>query len=184
MLFYCFFCAPLLYWIGLRETESPKVRQQANQSPIERRNVFLAFSFLVYLLLAFFGTGNFASISSFTLPSTYRLVTRFAPFLMATLLIVKILIPIVIVTAAFGVLFRIHGIANPLAIFFLVMATFDLVTLNFFFLVRDYGSWLDIGTSISHFIIASLFSIVILLVYAGSKVLLRGTVYESTVKSQ
>ena len=38
----------------------------------------------------------------------------------------------------------------------LVMAITDVLTMNFFWLVRDEGSWLDIGTSISHFVIASL----------------------------
>lgn len=37
-----------------------------------------------------------------------------------------------------------------------VMAISDILTMNFFWLVRDEGSWLDIGTSISHFVIASL----------------------------
>ena len=37
-----------------------------------------------------------------------------------------------------------------------VMAISDVLTMNFFWLVRDEGSWLDIGTSISHFVIASL----------------------------
>ena len=37
-----------------------------------------------------------------------------------------------------------------------VMAVSDVLTLNFFWMVRDEGSWLDIGTSISHFVIASL----------------------------
>lgn len=38
----------------------------------------------------------------------------------------------------------------------IVMAICDVMTMNFFWLVRDEGSWLDIGTSISHFVIASL----------------------------
>ena len=40
-----------------------------------------------------------------------------------------------------------------------VMAISDVLTMNFFWLVRDEGSWLDIGTSISHFVIASLLSV-------------------------
>ena len=36
-----------------------------------------------------------------------------------------------------------------------VMAISDVLTLNFFWMVKDEGSWLDIGTTISHFVIAS-----------------------------
>ena len=38
----------------------------------------------------------------------------------------------------------------------LVMAISDVLTMNFFWLVKDEGSWLDIGTSITNFVIASM----------------------------
>lgn len=39
------------------------------------------------------------------------------------------------------------------------MAVSDVLTLNFFWKVRDEGSWLEIGESISHFAICSLLGI-------------------------
>uniref|UniRef100_A0A2I3HS09 GPI ethanolamine phosphate transferase 1 n=1 Tax=Nomascus leucogenys TaxID=61853 RepID=A0A2I3HS09_NOMLE len=94
-----------------------------------RRAFFLVF----FLVTAFFGTGNIASINSFDLASVYCFLTVFSPFMMGALMMWKILIPFVLVMCAFEAPF-----------FFLQ---------HFFFLVKDYGSWLDIGTSISHYVI-------------------------------
>uniref|UniRef100_A0A2K5EY42 GPI ethanolamine phosphate transferase 1 n=1 Tax=Aotus nancymaae TaxID=37293 RepID=A0A2K5EY42_AOTNA len=88
-----------------------------------RRAFFLVF----FLVTAFFGTGNIASINSFDLASVYCFLTVFSPFMMGSLMMWKILIPFVLVMCAFEA--------------------------HFFFLVKDYGSWLDIGTSISHYVI-------------------------------
>lgn len=134
-------------------------------------SLFMSFKILVYTLLAFFGTGNFASIASFSLPSVYRLITVFAPFTMSVLLIGKIFIPLLFLAAAFGALLRSLRLP-PMSIFLLLIGTIDLMTLNFFFLVRDQGSWLEIGTSISHFVISSVFSVVTLLLYGLSEALL------------
>ena len=67
----------------------------------------------------------------------------------------KLMIPFAVISANLGILNRRLGVA-PSSLFMMVMAISDVLTMNFFWLVRDEGSWLDIGTSISHFVIASL----------------------------
>ena len=67
----------------------------------------------------------------------------------------KIIVPFAVISANLGILNRRLGVA-PSSLFMLVMAISDVLTMNFFWLVRDEGSWLDIGTSISHFSIASM----------------------------
>ncbi|KAI9720244.1 MAG: Glycosyl phosphatidyl inositol anchor synthesis [Candelaria pacifica] len=115
----------------------------------------IALFFLFLLQSAFFSTGNVASVSSFSLESVYRLIPVFNPFSQGALLILKIMIPFAVISANLGILNRRLGVA-PSALFMVVMAISDVMTLNFFFMVRDEGSWLDIGTTISHFVIASM----------------------------
>ncbi|KAF9936165.1 Glycosyl phosphatidyl inositol anchor synthesis, partial [Modicella reniformis] len=129
-----------------------------------------AIFFLFFINVAFFGTGNVASLASFSLQSVFRLTTMFNPFLMGALLIVKILIPFFLVSSIFRVLGRSLDLP-PFSLFLLVLATTDVMTLNFFYLVRDDGSWLEIGTSISHFCISSLMVLFTILLFALSDLL-------------
>ncbi|GFT79498.1 GPI ethanolamine phosphate transferase 1 [Trichonephila clavipes] len=54
---------------------------------------------------------------------------------------------------------------SPRALFLLILLMSDFLGLHFFFLVKDTGSWLDIGTSLSHFIISITIIIFIMLLY-------------------
>lgn len=67
---------------------------------------------------------------------------------------VKIIVPFAILSANLGILNRRLGVP-PSSLFMIVMAIGDVMTIRFFWMVRDEGSWLDIGTSISHFCISS-----------------------------
>ncbi|CAH1756898.1 3923_t:CDS:2 [Entrophospora sp. SA101] len=125
---------------------------------------------LAPLMIAFFGTGNVASLSSFSLSSVYRLTTIFDPFLMGALLLLKILIPFFIVSSVFSVINKSLNLP-AFSLFLLVLSTCDIMTLNFFYLVKDYGSWLEIGTTISHFVISNLFSLFMIILFGLSEIL-------------
>ncbi|XP_047622976.1 GPI ethanolamine phosphate transferase 1 isoform X1 [Phacochoerus africanus] len=113
-----------------------------------RRAFFLVF----FLVTAFFGTGNIASVNSFDLASVYCFLTVFSPYMMGALMIWKILIPFVFVMCAFEAVQLTTQLSSK-SLFLMVIITSDIMALHFFFLIKDFGSWLDIGTSISHYVI-------------------------------
>ena len=55
-----------------------------------------------------------------------------------------------------------------------VMSLADWGTMRFFWTVRDEGSWLEIGSSISHFCIASLLGVFVAILEAGSEAFVAG----------
>ena len=57
----------------------------------------------------------------------------------------------------------------------LIILISDMMSLTFFFLVRDEGSWLDVGLSISNFSIVLLMNISITLVMMLSSLLATKT---------
>jgi phosphatidylinositol glycan class N len=124
--------------------------------------------FTLYLLQsAFFSTGNIASVSSFSLDAVYRLIPVFDPFSQGALLILKILVPFVLLSATLGVLNKRLGFA-PGALFMGLIVFGDWLTINFFWMVRDEGSWLEIGETISRFCIVSALGVFAAVIEAGS----------------
>ncbi|KAJ6084389.1 GPI ethanolamine phosphate transferase 1 [Penicillium sp. IBT 16267x] len=185
-LFYFVFCMTLVTWVrlehaiyvhnGSNATKSSKSSGSpatSNSGPTATATVDgqtyryraltvsdarVALFFFFLLQSAFFSTGNVASLSTFTLESVRRLIPVFAPFSQGALLLFQILIPFAIISANLGILNRRLEV-GPSALFMVVMSISDVMTLNFFYLVRDEGSWLDIGMTISHYCIASVLCI-------------------------
>lgn len=194
-LFYFCFSGTLLVWLTLESRLAEyQVRHSATtdaapedapdtpdgSQSLNSGHLRLALFFLFFIHVGFFGTGNVASISSFYLEPVYRLVPVFNPFLMASLLIFKLMIPFLVVSAVFTALNLRLGLPS-FALFVTTLTISDVLTLNFFFLVTDEGSWLQIGQSISHFSIASLLLVfVILLNWVGE--VLVGSPAQSKVK--
>ncbi|OTA37410.1 hypothetical protein BTJ68_02235 [Hortaea werneckii EXF-2000] len=130
--------------------------------------------FFLYLLQsAFFSTGNIASVSSFSLDAVYRLLPIFDPFSQGALLLLKMLAPFALVSANLGILTKRLKLQGG-SLFAVVMGISDYLTLRFFWEVRDEGSWLDIGESISMFVIASTLCVFVAALEALSEVFVKG----------
>jgi len=164
-LFYVVFCLLLATWVQLESLLSPR----AAQTPRSLRLSDVRISLYLFFLLqsAFFSTGNIASISSFSLDSVYRLIPVFSPFLMGALLLYKLMIPFAVISANLAILNKRLNV-GPSAVFMVVTAVSDVLTLNFFWMVRDEGSWLEIGSTISHFCIGGLLGVFVGVLEGGS----------------
>lgn len=192
-LFYFFYCVTLLTWVRLEHysqkflAPSPK-KEELNGNgngkpstesfissfrPLKLSDARVALFFFVLLQSAFFSTGNVASVSSFSLESVCRLVPVFDPFSQGALLIVKIMIPFALISANLGILNKRLGVA-PSALFMVAMALSDVLTLHFFWVVKDEGSWLEIGSTISHFAIASMLCVFVAALEGISAIFISG----------
>lgn len=185
----------VLNWVGLehkmrehtssstpeKRAESEKILNGRNSNypyrAIDLSDARVALFFFFLLQSAFFSTGNIASVSSFSLESVTRLIPVFNPFSQGALLILKILIPFAIISANLGILNRRLGVP-PSALFMIVVSISDVMTLNFFYMVRDEGSWLDIGTTISQFVISSALCIFVAGLEFLSEPLVAGVEFE------
>lgn len=151
-LFYACLGFCLICWMVLeRGLQAPtSVRSKMYTREIAPGDVRHAAVFLILIDAAFFGTGNVASIASFDLSSVYRITTRFNPFVMGALVMLKVLIPMITVAAAFLVVLKSQR-APAFESYLIFLILCDVVAVRFFFQITTVGSWLDIGSSVSRF---------------------------------
>jgi phosphatidylinositol glycan class N len=193
-LFYLAFSATLITWVLLEHsiytysmtsakksgTGFPEVPVSLSSSPFRSLTLTdarISLFFLTLLQSAFFSTGNMASISSFSLESVNRIIPVFDPFSQGGLLILKLMIPFALISANLGILNKRLGVA-PSALFMVVIAISDFLTLHFFWVVKDEGSWLEIGSTISHFCIASLLCLFVASLEGVSELFIAGVEVE------
>jgi phosphatidylinositol glycan class N len=197
-LFYFAFSCTLITWVRLEHrvyrsftTRASPVSAVDASAPTDRvtapekheyrsltlADARIALFFLYFLQSAFFSTGNIASISSFSLDAVARLIPVFDPFSQGALLIMKIFAPFALVSANLGLLTRRLRLKSG-ALFALVMAIGDWLTLRFFWSVRDEGSWLEIGESISVFVIASALCVFVAGLEMVSEAFVRGIEFD------
>uniref|UniRef100_A0A672U634 GPI ethanolamine phosphate transferase 1 n=1 Tax=Strigops habroptila TaxID=2489341 RepID=A0A672U634_STRHB len=129
--------------------------RQLHLDDVRRSFFFVSFCWLYVVM-------SFSCFSSFDPASVYCFLTVFSPFMMGSLLLLKVVIPFVLVSCAFEAI-QVTTQLSSKSLLLLVLVISDIMALHFFFLVKDYGSWLDIGTSISHYVLVMSLTIFMML---------------------
>ncbi|XP_050294531.1 GPI ethanolamine phosphate transferase 1 [Anthonomus grandis grandis] len=146
----------LIYFVNFEKYES----KDRITSCMFRR----AFLFMVFIFLGFFGTGNIASLNSFDPMWVRAFLTVFSPFKMMGLILLKITVPFLFTCCVFRAINSI-GKENILQMFCIILIFSDIMVLQFLYLITNVGSWLDIGSSLSHFVIMEGFVTILLVLY-------------------
>uniref|UniRef100_H2Z1S6 GPI ethanolamine phosphate transferase 1 n=1 Tax=Ciona savignyi TaxID=51511 RepID=H2Z1S6_CIOSA len=150
------FCMLLHCWIQVElQLEGNSISLEGfsfTKSPPSLSTIRIAYMFLFFIVLAFFGVGNIASINSFDVKVVLPFLTKFNHLVMGLLLAYKVLLPYLLVACTLCCI-AVVSRTNLQQLCYAVVIVSDVMGMHFFFLVQDSGSWLDIGTSISHYVI-------------------------------
>ncbi|KAJ0182490.1 hypothetical protein K1T71_001859 [Dendrolimus kikuchii] len=135
-----------------------------------------AFFFVLYIILAFFGTGNIASLNSFEIRWVTCFITSFQPFVITTLILLKTLAPFMSVACSFRAVQ--HLTKAPIGYLNIIVLIYsNIMGIQLLYNVRNTGSWLEIGTSISQFVIVQVITLFIVIINQIAKVLTDVSIY-------
>lgn len=170
-LFLVFFLLILYQWSEMESLDKKKKNDPIISHLFKVTRISLISFF--FLHVAFFGLGNFASFSSFTLDSVYRLVPIFSPFLMSFLLIFKIIVPYILHALCLGLIAK-KLCLQKYILSILTIPSSVILSMNFFNLIKTNGSWMDIGITISNFCLSMFLSLLMLILEFFGMFFLRG----------
>ncbi|KAJ8736343.1 hypothetical protein PYW08_006999 [Mythimna loreyi] len=140
-----------------------------------------AYFFVLYIILAFFGTGNIASLNSFEIRWVTCFITSFQPFVITTLILLKTLTPFLSVACSFRAVQHLTKAPSGYLII-IVLIYSNLMGIQLLYNVKNTGSWLEIGTSISQFVIVQVITLFIVLINQIAKLLTDISIHSLTDK--
>ncbi|KAG7389780.1 hypothetical protein PHYPSEUDO_009700 [Phytophthora pseudosyringae] len=162
VLFYVGLCSAIACWVML-EAKQTFTGEVSVSSEVQR-----ALTFLLFAQVSFCATSSVASLTSFQIPSTRRFLPEPAPFIAQALVVLKLLIPFAVVACAFRLILllpsgavstrekELRGKSLWILRYFLLAASLaEILAVQFLFLVKNEGSWKQMGNSIANFCIVN-----------------------------
>ena len=129
-----------------------------------------SFFYMSISYASFFSTGNVASISGFNISSVFRFFSIYRPMPITALILIKILLPTLFISSAIFEIFELYDYSTIDTLFMLISMS-EVMNIKFFFDIRDWGSWREIGMSIAYSLISNIISFMQFLIFLFAKII-------------
>lgn len=153
----------LQLWIKMKRNTNNKEDKSDKFNLID----ILFFIFISYT--SFFSLQDVNSIREFDLPSISRFTSK-DNNIKTLLIMIKSLLPSLLATASFFEICEIYNY-SILDSLIVLISMCEIMNLKFFYEIRDFGSWLEIGMSIAFFVISNVVALMQILTFSLVKLI-------------
>ena len=148
----------LQLWIKMKRNIKNKEEKSDKFNIID----ILFFIFISYT--SFFNLQDVNSIREFNLPSVLRFTSKNNDKIKILLIMAKSLLPALFTTTSFLEICKIYNYSILDSVIVIVSMS-EIMNLKFFYEIRDFGSWLEIGMSIAFFVISNIVALMQILAF-------------------
>ena len=148
----------LQLWIKMKRNIKNKEEKSDKFNLID----ILFFIFLSYT--SFFSLQDVNSIREFNLPSVLRFTSNKNDNIKILLIMAKSLLPALFTTTTFFEICEIYNYSIVDSVI-VIISMCEFMNLKFYYEIRDFGSWLEIGMSIAFFVISNIVGLMQILTF-------------------
>ena len=148
----------LQLWIKMKRNIKNKEEKSDKFNLID----ILFFIFLSYT--SFFSLQDVNSIREFNLPSVLRFTSNKNDNIKTLLIMAKSLLPALFTTTTFFEICEIYNYSIVDSVI-VIISMCEFMNLKFYYEIRDFGSWLEIGMSIAFFVISNIVGLMQILTF-------------------
>ncbi|KAL4429934.1 hypothetical protein ABPG74_000300 [Tetrahymena malaccensis] len=153
-LFYIIFAGLLKSWIEHEKEISILFTKEQKIVPY---HFYFIFKFILIMNMSFFGIQDLVSLGSFNYESVTRFVVNLNEIVTLALMVFNLTFPFLCGSSAFIIICKsAYQKLKSVGLFIISLIYAEIMTINFFFMVKTEGSWQTKGGSVARFVLSSM----------------------------
>ncbi|KAL4474708.1 hypothetical protein ABPG72_002301 [Tetrahymena utriculariae] len=177
ILFYLIFALLLKAWIEHEKEISVIFSKEYKIVPY---HFYFLFKFILLMNISFFGIQDLVSLGSFNYESVTRFVVNLNFLVTLALMVFNLTLPFLCGSSAFIIICKsAYQKLNSVGLFIISLIYAEIMTIDFFFMVKTEGSWETKGSSVARFVLSSMLVFLYTLLFFIAHYLFKSTKIQS-----